>query len=152
MHSRAAWSWFSSRENDRFLFCRFTQVGLMRLLATSAIMGKDVQTIKQSWKVYDRWREDSRIGMQTESTELEDAFRHATQPVSRLSSPKALGDCYLIAVSRIADATLVTFDRGLSSACRKAGQTVELLEIESVGKVERGRVPSAYRRLIKLAT
>jgi predicted nucleic acid-binding protein len=41
---------------------------------------------------------------------------------------KALGDCYLFAVSRIADATLVTFDRGLASTCRKARQPVALLE------------------------
>jgi uncharacterized protein len=129
MHSKVAWSWFSRQENDRFLFCRFTQVGLLRLLATSAIMGTDVQTIKEAWKVYDRWREDARIGMQPESTDVEDAFRRTTDPVSRLSSPKALGDCYLMAVSRIADATLVTFDRGLSSACRKAGCPVQLLEI-----------------------
>lgn len=130
MHSQAAWSWFSRRENDRFLFCRFTQLGLMRLLATSAIMGKDVQTIKNAWKVYDRWREDARVGMQAESAGLEDAFRRATEPVLRLSSPKALGDCYLIGVSQMADATLVTFDRGLSSACRKVGQAVQLLEVE----------------------
>jgi predicted nucleic acid-binding protein len=56
------------------------------------------------------------------------AFRAATRPVSRLSSPKALGDCYLLAVSQVTDATLVTFDRGLESACRKARQRVALLE------------------------
>lgn len=127
-HSRAAWTWFSGQEHGRFIFCRFTQVGLLRLLATSAIMGEDVQTIGQAWKVYDRWIGDSRVGMQPESMELDGAFREATNSVARLSSPKALGDCYLLAVSRIGDATLVTFDRGLASACRKARQPVVLLE------------------------
>ena len=94
-HSRAAWTWFSGQEQDRFIFCRFTQVGLLRLLATSAIMGEDVQTIGQAWKVYDRWIGDSRVGMQPESMELDGAFREATNSVARLSSPKALGDCYL---------------------------------------------------------
>ena len=91
-------------------------------------MGKDVQTIGQAWKAYDRWVADSRVGMQPELTQLDAAFREATNAVSRLSSPKALGDCYLLAVSRIADATLVTFDRGLASTCRKARQPVALLE------------------------
>ncbi len=127
MHSGPAWDWFSQQEDDRFLFCRFTQIGLLRLLATSAVMGKDVRTVGEAWKVYDRWLEDSRVGIQQEAFELDGAFRVATRPVSRLSSPKALGDCYLLAVSQVAGATLVTFDRGLASACQKARQRVALL-------------------------
>ena len=127
MHSDAAWAWFSRDEHDSFFFCRFTQLGLLRLLATSAIMGKDVRTIGEAWMVCDRWLGDSRIGIRQESFELDAAFRTATRSVSRLSSPKALGDCYLLAVSEITSATLVTFDRGLASACRKARQPVMLL-------------------------
>ncbi len=59
---------------------------------------------------------------------MNSAFRAATLLVSRLSSPKAIGDCYLLAVSQAMDATLVTFDRSLASACQKAGQSVALLE------------------------
>jgi hypothetical protein len=111
IHSDAAWSWFSRQEDNRFLFCRFTQIGLLRLLATSAVMGKDVRTIGQAWKVYDRWLEDSRVGIRQEAVELDAAFRAATRPFSRLSSPKALGDRYLLAVSEVTDSTLVTSDR-----------------------------------------
>ena len=128
MHSDAAWTWFSRQEDDRFFFCRFTQLGLLRLLATSAVMGRDVRTIGEAWKVYDRWLEDSRVGIRQESVELDGAFRAATRSVSRLSSPKALGDCYLLAVGQVTGATLVTFDRGLASACHKARQRVALLE------------------------
>ncbi len=128
MHSDAAWAWFSRQEKDRFFFCRFTQIGLLRLLATSAVMGKDVRTIGEAWKVYDRWLEDSRVGIRQEPFDLDAAFRAATRPVSRLSSPKALGDCYLVAVSRAMDATLVTLDQGLAAACEKAHQPVTLLE------------------------
>lgn len=128
MHSEAAWAWFSRQEDNRFLFCRLTQIGLLRLLATSAVMSKDVTTIGQAWKVYDRWLEDSRVGIRPEAVELDAAFRAATHPFSRLSSPKALGDCYLRAVSQITDSTLVTFDRGLASACQKSHQRVALLE------------------------
>ncbi|MFZ0934887.1 MAG: hypothetical protein WB579_17520 [Bryobacteraceae bacterium] len=128
MHSDAAWAWFSRQADNRFFFCRFTQLGLLRLLATSAVMGEDARTIGEAWKVYDRWREDSRVGIRQEPFELDVAFRAATRSVSRLSSPKALGDCYLLAVSQVTDAALVTFDRGLESMCRKARQRVTLLE------------------------
>ena len=128
MHSGAAWAWFSRQRDSRFFFCRFTQLGLLRLLATSAVMGEDVRTIGQAWKVYGRWLEDSRVEIRQEAFELDAAFRAATHSVSRLSSPKALGDCYLLAASQVTDATLVTFDRGLASVCRKARQRVTLLE------------------------
>ena len=100
MHSDAAWTWFSRQADNRFFFSRLTQIGLLRLLATSAIMGEDVLTIDAAWKVYDRWLEDSRVAIWRETLELDPALRAATRPFSRLSSPKALGDCYLLAVSQ----------------------------------------------------
>ncbi len=79
--------------------------------ATAAVIGRDVQSIGEAWKVYDRRLEDSRVGMRQEPLELDAAFREATRPYSRQSSPKVLGDCYLLAVSESADATLVTLDQ-----------------------------------------
>lgn len=128
VHSGVCWTWFARRTDDRFLFCRFTQIGLMRLLATSAIMGDHVCTIGGAWDVFDRWLEDPRIGIRQEPFEFDEAFRDATRSFLRLSSPKALGDCYLLAASKAMGATLVTFDRGLASACRKTRQAVALLE------------------------
>jgi len=78
--------------------------------------------------VYDRWLEDSRVGMRQESSAVDAAFRAATRAVAKQESPKALGDCYLMAVSQASGATLVTFDKGLAAAGRKARQPVELLE------------------------
>jgi hypothetical protein len=86
------------------------------------------RTIGEAWTVYDRCLEDSRIGIRQESFELDSAFRAATRWFSRLSSPKVLGDCYLPAVSQVTEATLVTFARGLASACRKARQPAVLFE------------------------
>jgi len=128
LHCDVAWEWFSRQEKSQFFFCRFTQLGLLRLLTTSAVMGDDLQTVGEAWKVYDRWLEDSRVALRPESGELDAAFRSATRPVIRQSSPKALGDFYLLAFSRVAGAKLVTFDQALASACEKAGQPVVLLE------------------------
>ena len=83
MHSGTAWTWFSRQEDDRFFFCRLTQLGLLRLLATSAVMGNDVRTIGEAWKVYDRWLEDSRVGIRQEPVEPDGAFRAATRSVFR---------------------------------------------------------------------
>ena len=121
-------------EDDTFDFCRFIQVGLLRLLATSAIMGDDVRTIGEAWIVYDRWLEDVRIGIRPESFDIEAAFRAAARSVSRLSSAKALGNCYLVAVSQVTGATLATFDRGLAAACNKVRQPVRLLETAPADK------------------
>lgn len=109
-------------------FCRFTQLGLLRLLATSSITGGDVRTIGEAWTVCDRWLEDSRIGIRDDSFGLDAGFRAPTHPVASHDSPKALGDCYLLAVCQIADTTLVTFDRGLASACRNIRRPVTLLD------------------------
>jgi hypothetical protein len=54
-------------------------------------------------------------------------FRESTRAASNLSSPKALGDFYLLALGRVSGSTLVTFDAALASACRKARQPVALL-------------------------
>jgi hypothetical protein len=75
-------------------------------------MGKGVRTIGEAWKAYDQWLDDSRVGIWREAFGLDAAFRAATRPVSRLWWPKALGDCYLLAVSQLAGPTLVTFDPG----------------------------------------
>ncbi len=39
--------------NERFYFCRFTQLTVLRLLTTSAIMGADVRTMIGAWKVWE---------------------------------------------------------------------------------------------------
>jgi len=45
-----------------------------------------------------------------------------------MASPKALGDCYLLALSQGLDASLVTFDQGLAKAARRIHHSVVLLE------------------------
>ncbi len=101
---------------------------MLRLLTTSAIMGRDVLTIGEAWKVYDRWLQDTRTGLRQDPVMVEDLLRASTRPVSTLASPKALGDCYLMAVSQSLGTTLVTLDKALATACRKAKQPVILLD------------------------
>ncbi len=94
-------------------------------------MGDDVLTVGAAWKVYERWTRDSRVRLRPEASDLDKALRQAIRPIFKLSSPKALADRYLIAVSETSDATLVTFDRALASACQEAMHPVTLLKTEA---------------------
>ena len=48
-HSEIARSWFEEMPERRFLFCRFTQITVLRLLATASVMGRDVRNMKTAW-------------------------------------------------------------------------------------------------------
>jgi hypothetical protein len=56
---------------------------------------------------------DPKVEKRREPADVDRLFRRATAPFSHMSSPKALGDCYLLALSQATNATLVTLDNGL---------------------------------------
>jgi uncharacterized protein len=112
VHHGPARKWFLSLDgSSQVFFCRFTQLGLLRLLTTEAVMGPDrVLSQQDAWEVYDRWTEDPRISLIGESPSLEPEFRS----LSRLNrpAPKDWADSYLLAFANSSELTLVTFDRG----------------------------------------
>jgi toxin-antitoxin system PIN domain toxin len=126
-HSPTAWDWFLSLKNEEPLYCRITQVGLLRLLTTSAVMGDDCLTVRRAWGVYDQWLRDPRVDFRREPPEMDELFRHASAPFSTKAAPKALGDCYLLAISQGLQARLVTFDGGLANLAEKASASPVLL-------------------------
>ena len=111
-HHAAAVSWFTTLNHDSsFIFCRFTQLGLLRLLTTEAVMGDEVMTQPEAWAAYDRWQQDERVELMDEPSGLEPRFRTLT----RLPNPatKDWADSYLAAFAATGQLTLVTFDRAL---------------------------------------
>jgi toxin-antitoxin system PIN domain toxin len=111
VHHEIARDWFTDLpEGVRFSFCRFTQLGLLRLLTAEAVMGDEVLSQSEAWAVYDRWLDDHRVALVEESQALERRFRALTR--SRHAAPKAWADAYLAAFADAAQFTLVTFDRG----------------------------------------
>jgi len=54
-HHAQALRWFHSIEDTQLIFCRYTQLGLLRLLTTEAVMGRDTLTQAQAWNEYDEW-------------------------------------------------------------------------------------------------
>jgi uncharacterized protein len=117
-HSKAA-DWFATLPaNATFAFCRFTQLGLLRLLTAGAVMSDEVMTQPQAWAAYDRWLKDPRVEFVDEPAEIEGRFReltHLRQPATR-----DWVDSYLAAFATVGHLTLVTFERGLRSKAKSA--------------------------------
>jgi toxin-antitoxin system PIN domain toxin len=110
VHHHVAHDWFDELPGDtRLTFCRFTQLGLLRLLTAEAVMGEDVLSQTEAWRVYDRWRQFDRVSLAEEPPGLERRFRALSR--SRRASPHAWADAYLAAFAETAQLTLVTFDR-----------------------------------------
>lgn len=111
MHHEVANDWYRSLAADvRFCFCRFTQLGLLRLLTAEAVMREDVRSQAEAWRVYDSWITHGAAELLEEPPGLEPRFRALTR--SRHTAPKAWADAYLAAFAQAAQVTLVTFDTG----------------------------------------
>ncbi len=119
-HSALALHWLNQLPADTtLLFSRYTQLGLLRLLTNTAVMGDYAYTVQNGWRIYDRWLEDPRIQFHPEPRHLDAAFRQATQPFADQRASKWIGDCFLLAFARETGAILVTFDLALLRLARK---------------------------------
>ena len=81
VHHAIAANWFESLGPDsRFFFCRFTQLGLLRLLTAEGVMGQvEVMNQVQAWHAYDHWLQDDRITLLEEPPGLERIFRNLSR-------------------------------------------------------------------------
>ena len=112
-HSDRAREWFRGCDDEQFLFCRFTQITVLRLLTTKQVMGRDVRSMAGAWEVWDQLWSDDRIAMLPEPDGLEPRLRVHSRLGS--ASPKVWADAYLVAFASAAGLKLVTFDRALES-------------------------------------
>ncbi len=127
VHSGDAWRWLELLPKGRkLLFSRYTQIGLLRLLTSTAVMAGQTLTLGEAWRTYDRWLEDPRVSYYPEPRHLEAAFRQATEPLAAQRASKAIGDCFLLASAGELRAILVTFDRALHALARARGQAAVL--------------------------
>jgi len=116
-HHTTAVNWFTTVNRDSSLiFCRFTQLGLLRLLTAGAVMGDEVMSQPESWAAYDRWQQDERVEFMDEPPGLEPRFRTLTR--LRHPATKDWADSYLAAFATGGQLTLVTFDRALRTKAK----------------------------------
>jgi toxin-antitoxin system PIN domain toxin len=115
VHQEIALSWWQ-REQGTIAFCRFTQIGLLRLLTTSAAMEGMPLSMKQAWREYDIFTGDERVEFVSEPPAVERAFRELSS--SAHASPKVWADAYLTAFAGECGGSIVTFDRSLARRSR----------------------------------
>ena len=112
-HYEVANEWIESLGNEIALhFCRFTQLGLLRLLTAPAAMGDEAMTQAGAWKVYDLFFRDVRVRFIDEPRQVEACFRQKTN--RREVSTKQWADGYLAAFAEAGGLRLVTFDKALA--------------------------------------
>lgn len=118
-HHGSALGWYESTSpNAHLFFCRITQLGLLRLLTTDAVMGSGVMDQAEAWLTYDYLLEDDRVSLQEEPPYLESIFREITR--SKRPAPKDWGDSYLLAFANASGSSIVTFDRALAQKAPSA--------------------------------
>ena len=111
---RAASGWGESLGDDTVaFFCRFTQMGLLRLLTNHSAMGEDVLSQSQAWETFDTLLANPGNRMMAEPRGIDPLFRQLTDRDE--ASTKQWADGYLAAFAEAAGLTLVTFDRPLAA-------------------------------------
>ena len=118
-HHGAVSRWEQSLTKDAALcFCRFTQLGLLRLLTNPSAMRDDVLTQAQAWSAYDAFTQISGAQLIDEPHGIDPLFRQLTEREE--VSTKQWADAYLAAFAETAGLTLVTFDRALAGQVKGA--------------------------------
>jgi hypothetical protein len=118
-HFESAWAWYKRLPpRTVLLFCRITQLGLLRLLTTQSVMGQGTLTQAQAWEAYDSLLETAGAKFVDEPAGMESIFRSLSG--AQQASPKDWADSYLSALSFTAGVPLVTFDRALAGKAKGA--------------------------------
>ena len=71
VHHVPAREWFAAQPDASVAFCRITQMGLLRLLTNSNVMGRAPRTVVQAWETFGQLRADRRLDFATESDRLD---------------------------------------------------------------------------------
>jgi len=119
-HSPRAVAWFATlpKTQVRLLFCRVTELGILRLLTNTAVMGDSVLDLGAAFELLDTWKRDPRVHFASEPAGVEAVFRNALTALAGKSATKVIVDAYLTAFANQSTARLVTFDRAMSQLAR----------------------------------
>jgi toxin-antitoxin system PIN domain toxin len=112
-HHAQALAWWVQLEEVTLGLTRVTQLSVLRLLTTSAVMRDRPLTMVEAWQAYDRLFEDDRVMLYPEPPNIEAQFRQLSQ--SQTASPKVWADAYLMAFAFGHQGQVVTFDRALEN-------------------------------------
>ncbi len=112
-HHNPTRTWFNGAPANRAChFCRFTQMGFLRLANNRSVLPSAAVTQDQAWKVYDHFLSHPRVGFAAEPATLETHLRQFTQ--GQQFATKLWNDAYLAAFALAGGYEVVTFDRGFT--------------------------------------
>ena len=114
VHHPVALQWFKSvNDEDELIFCRHTQMGLLRLLTRPAVMGEEILSQREAWHIYDAFLASPVVRFMNEPRDIESSFRRFAR--SAVAGPQDWADSYLAAFAEHASLRLITFDKTLSA-------------------------------------
>ena len=118
VHREPVRKWWETDQSDVIGFIRLTQMSVLRLLTTAAAMNGHPLTMPEAWAAYDRLFADDRVAFLDEPRGVEPIFR--SYAPEGAASPKLWADAWLLAFGEQSNATIITFDRALSTRARDA--------------------------------
>jgi len=110
-HHDIAKKWFDAEEDD-LIFCRVTQLGLLRLVTNAAVTGSDALLRRRAWDLYAELIADPRIRFLAEPHGLEVFWVAFSKRDDR--SHLLWTDDYLAAFAQASEAEIITFDKAFS--------------------------------------
>lgn len=116
IHHAVAADWFATTREAGAAFCRITQMGFLRLLTNSRVMGDDVLSQRQAWSVYEQFARDQRVVFALEPPAIEPVWKKLTQTAFRAAGRWT--DAYIAALALLHNFEVVSFDQGF----RKIGR------------------------------
>lgn len=106
------------RVDQELVFCRFTQLGLLRLVTTESVAKHETLSQRGAWEVFDRCLVEGGGLYLDEPMGVEIEFRALSD--RDVSAPKEWADSYLAGFAAAASLELVTFDRALARRAVRA--------------------------------
>ena len=113
LHHQPAREWFHELERDQLWFCRFTQMGLLRLLTHRRVMGDQARSQVDAWEVLDQFSANGRVQYLDEPPGVTEIFRRLT--ARRTRAKGSWSDAYIAAVAHRGGLTVATFDRDFAA-------------------------------------
>lgn len=113
VHHAAATAWFNGLPAGQVCnFCRYTQLGLLRLSTNPKSNPIQTANMTEAWQVHDDLRKLPRVGFLPDPNGVEPQWRAFTQGAGY--SHRVWNDAYLAAFALVAGCQVVTFDAGFT--------------------------------------
>ena len=96
--------------SEEVAFCRLTQLGLLRVLSSERVMGRQRMDHSQAWAVFSDVVAQTSVKFLEEPTGIDEHLEAVCS--RRRASPGFWSDAYLASFARAGPYRLATFDRG----------------------------------------